>query len=102
MRLTRLLLISFVAITLSGCLRPYKIAIQQGNIINAKQVKQMHVGMSRYQVVKLLGEPLLNNIYRTNQLIYVYSFQPAYRRMQRKHLWVYFSGNRVTRFNYSH
>ena len=41
---------------LGGCV--YRMAIQQGNFLDVRQVEQLQVGMTRSQVRFLLGTPM--------------------------------------------
>lgn len=58
-----------------GCsyIKPYHVEIQQGNILDASTVKQIHLGMTKDDVIKLLGNPILNNPFDDNTLTYVYN-----------------------------
>ena len=84
---------------LGGCvLRPYRVSVQQGNLLPSNLVAKVRPGMSRQAVINLLGTPLLNNIYADNTLVYAYSFKPGYGPIQRKVLAVHFNrANRVSR-----
>jgi outer membrane protein assembly factor BamE len=69
-----LIIITFaITISLAGCIKPYQIPIEQGNILSINQTKQIHQGMSTQQVTNILGQPVLTNIYK-NQLAYVYTY----------------------------
>jgi len=72
-----------LAIILSGCswLRPHKMDIEQGNIITANEVTQLHAGMSETQVQEIIGSPILVNIFSPTRVEYVYTFQTGYGNM---------------------
>lgn len=76
--LQHLFLISCVATCwiIPGCsyLHPYRAPIQQGNILEEATVNQLHNGMSKAEVKKLLGNPVLKNTFHDDQLFYVYHF----------------------------
>lgn len=56
-----------------GCsLKPYRIDIQQGNVVSAEQFAQLRVGMTREQVRFLLGTPLLTDIFHERRWDYRY------------------------------
>jgi outer membrane protein assembly factor BamE len=82
---------------LASCslVRVYRPDIQQGNVITQKQLQSIHRGMSRRQVINKLGYPVLTNAYRSNQLNYIYSYQPAYGKLTRQYLIISFRNNRV-------
>lgn len=46
--------------------------IPQGNRIDAAIVQQLEIGMSRNQVIFLLGTPAIVDLYRPDQWHYVY------------------------------
>lgn len=46
---------------LTACSPVYKLAINQGNVIDDKKLAQLHPGMSAEQVRFLMGSPLLND-----------------------------------------
>ena len=54
-RLFLAITLTSLAITLSGCIKPYQPPIQQGNILTAKNVNSIHRGMTSQQVIKTLG-----------------------------------------------
>ena len=78
----------------SGCL--YRLPIQQGNMLNADQVAQLEPGMTRSQVMFLLGTPMLPNGFNTDR--WDYYFYWKYNRKepsQTKRLTVYFKNEKV-------
>jgi outer membrane protein assembly factor BamE len=50
----------------------YKLEIQQGNSISNETVSQLKKGMSKSEVASLLGNPLLQDNFRSNRWDYVY------------------------------
>ncbi len=94
--LNALLLASFISLSLSGCV--YKIDVQQGNIITNRDVAKLHPGMSAVAVEQILGDPLLRNIYKGNQMYYVYTMKQGRHEMHRRNLTIYFKNGRVTQF----
>lgn len=74
----RLLLLSFLSICLGACssIHAYHPTIQQGNIIQESTASQLKIGMSRDQVVALMGEPVAHNLFADNQLAYIYTSKP--------------------------
>ncbi len=53
--------------------RPHKIDIQQGNLLSTEQIEQVEVGMSRGDVVELLGRPITSNQLNENRWDYIFS-----------------------------
>lgn len=66
-------IISFIALTfvLTGC-TIYKADVQQGNSLSNEAVSQLQRGMSKAEVASLLGNPLLQDNFRSNRWDYVY------------------------------
>ncbi len=64
-----------VTLLLSGCIRPYKIDIQQGNVVSAEQLEQLKTGMSKREVRYLLGTPLVVDPFHNDRWEYYYSFR---------------------------
>lgn len=83
-----------IAISLSGCV--YKMDIQQGNIVTAQQLKNIKKGMTRNQVIALLGEPLLANPFIPTQMAYVYSMKRGHDDTKVKRTIVYLYKGRVS------
>jgi outer membrane protein assembly factor BamE len=81
---------------LPGCL--YRMPIQQGNVLNPDQVKQLEPGMTRSQVMFLLGTPMVPNGFNTDRWDYYY-FVDAGRRFkpETKRLVVWFKDEKVER-----
>lgn len=69
LRITAVLLVA----SLTACsFRPYRIDIQQGNVVSAEQFAQLKVGMTRDQVRFLLGTPLLTDVFHDRRWDYHY------------------------------
>lgn len=70
----RWLVVIACVISLTACISwiPYKRSdIQQGNIITQAEVDQLKPGMSKTQVIAILGSPVLQNSFNENELVYV-------------------------------
>jgi len=84
------------AFAVSGCV--YRMDIQQGNLLDAEQVDQLEVGMTRSQVRFLLGTPMVIDSFDANRWDYVYSLRRGHsRKVTKQHLVVWFDGDTVTR-----
>ena len=53
-------------------IRPYRIAIQQGNYVSQEMVSRLKLGMTREQVRFVLGTPLVTDIFHADRWDYVY------------------------------
>jgi outer membrane protein assembly factor BamE (lipoprotein component of BamABCDE complex) len=55
----------------------YKIAIAQGNIITQEMIDQLEPGMTRRQVIFVMGTPLVRDPYKQDRWDYVFNYQPG-------------------------
>ncbi|HXF65751.1 MAG TPA: outer membrane protein assembly factor BamE, partial [Burkholderiales bacterium] len=60
-------------------LAPYKMDIQQGNVVTQEMISKLRPGMTRSQVRFALGTPLVVDPFRTNRWDYVYLYEKAGR-----------------------
>ena len=81
---TRTLLLLSCLILLSTCSNRlfqfpgvYKIGIIQGNIITQNMVDQLRPGMTKRQVMFVMGSPLVADPFHQDRWDYVYNFQPG-------------------------
>jgi len=88
-----------IIITLQACqsrlLTVYKIDVQQGNAVEAKDVEKIKVGMSKEQVLFVLGSPLVTDSFHPDRWDYIYFFTPGYGDRERRHLTLYFDRDEV-------
>jgi len=90
------LLLALALLASSGCV--YKMAVQQGNFLEARQVTQVKEGMTRAQVRFLLGTPMLPDAFDRDRWDYVYYLESTYLKApQEQRLTVYFSDDKVVR-----
>ncbi len=82
----KMISIVLFALSLSGCglIHVTKLDVEQGNLISADKVNQLHRGMSEDQVKAIMGNPVLIDIFSHDRIDYIYTYEPAYRPMQRQ------------------
>lgn len=81
MRATRLALLALLFGGLAACsLKPYRIDIQQGNVVSPEQVAQLKPGLTKEQVRFLLGTPLLVDIFHQQRWDFVYRYEKGATR----------------------
>lgn len=86
-----------LALAHSACV--YRVAVQQGNFLDPKQVAQLQTGMTRSQVRFLLGTPMLPSAFDADRWDYVYYLKLGRRGAPvQQRLTVYFEGDRVARY----
>jgi len=82
---------------LNGCV--HKMDIEQGNVISAEKIRQIHLGMTKDQVIEILGEPVLTDPTNSNQLDYVYTSKPGQGKIIEKTFILLFDHNRLQKIN---
>jgi outer membrane protein assembly factor BamE len=94
------LLLLLIAFLLFGCTYiptlPYKIDIQQGNVVTQEMVEKLKPGMTRSQVRFVLGTPLITDIFHNNRWDYFYYFAPRGTVSKERKLTVIFDGDRLS------
>lgn len=76
----------------------YKLSIPQGNIITQDMVDQLRPGMSKRQVVFVMGTPLVRDPYYQDRWDYIYSFQPGGGQRGQERLSVFFIDDQLVSF----
>lgn len=76
---------------------PYKIDIQQGNVVTEEMVARLKPGMTRSQVRFTLGTPLIMDVFHNDRWDYIYSLAPKGRITEERKLAVFFKDDRLFR-----
>lgn len=96
----------FVGLLLSGCSMssitsvapdPYKIDIQQGNVITQDMVAKLQPGMTKSQVRFVLGSPPISDMFHANRWDYVYRLSKAGKLAEERKLTLFFDNDQLTR-----
>ncbi|VAW65924.1 Outer membrane beta-barrel assembly protein BamE [hydrothermal vent metagenome] len=69
-------LLTGLLVLLQGC-EPHRIDIQQGNKVEPDTYEQLRKGMTRKQVIFLLGTPLLQDAFHQDRWDYIYYLKPG-------------------------
>lgn len=81
---------------LNGCV--YRMVVQQGNYLDARQVVQVKEGMTRAQVRFLLGTPMLPDAFNRDRWDYLYDLNlNDGSATVRQRLTIYFTDDKVSR-----
>lgn len=84
----------------SGCV--YRIDIQQGNFLDAKDIDRVAVGMTRLQVRALLGTPMVADPFQGWRWDYVYYLKKGrWKQAEQRHFIVFFEDDKVTKIDRS-
>lgn len=68
----------------------YKIDVQQGNVVTEEMVEKLKPGMTKSQVLFVLGSPLIVDAFRDNRWDYVYLFREKGELVEQKRMTVFF------------
>jgi outer membrane protein assembly factor BamE len=91
-----------LALLLAACsgvplLSPYRIDVQQGNLVSQEMVATLKPGMSRDQVKFVLGTPLLTDLFHADRWDYVYRLQHGGGGVEERRLAVFFEKDLLKR-----
>ncbi len=97
MRIFLILIVVSLGVLAQGC-SAYRIDIQQGNVLDDEDLARIKVGMSKEQVMFVLGSPLLTDPFHQSRWDYVHSFTEGGTRITtRRHLMLEFDGDTLAR-----
>ena len=71
----------FLSLLVTACssslpsIKPYKMPIQQGNLVTSKMMMQLKPGMTKTQVRFVMGTPLINDSFHKDQWDYFYQME---------------------------
>lgn len=76
--------------------RPYKIDVQQGNVLSSDMLNKLKVGMTKQQTRHLLGTSVLTSNFNQDQWIYAFSDSQA-GKLKKEHLLILsFNKDKIT------
>jgi outer membrane protein assembly factor BamE len=84
-----------------GWISPYRIDVQQGNVVTSEQLAEVKVGMSRLQVRNVLGTPLLVDNFHPDRWDYLFLLDRPGRLPQRRDVILHFNGDRLEKIDAS-
>ena len=95
----KLLLVLIVALSTAGCGILYKQPIYQGNLLEKTNVDQLQAGMSKQQVLVLLGTPSIEDPFHHDRWDYTASQRVGrIGRTDIKNFTLYFEGETLARW----
>ncbi len=88
-----------LTLTLSACSQgpfPYRIDIDQGNIITPTEISQLQIGMTKLQVQYVLGSSLLIDIFHQDRWDYVQQYKRrSSSEVERSHVSLFFNNGKL-------
>lgn len=93
---------ALLAASLSGCSNSwypfvYQPPVYQGNIINPNGVAQLKIGMTKDQVINIMGNPVLDTPLSPNVIHYVYNLRVKGKPVQHQQVTLYFSNDTLVK-----
>lgn len=88
-----------VALAASGCIKPHRPALSQGNLLNAKEISKVKPGMTREQVIFLIGAPVMAQPFDTNRWDYIYVARRDYEKERKYIVSLFFKNNKVVKID---
>ena len=80
MKIKSLVTIALCSTMLTACIKPYQPDIQQGNIINNSDLREIRYGMSKQEVLFILGTPMVIDPFNEHRWDYYYSNRDQKKR----------------------
>ena len=86
-----------VVLLVAGCnvLAPYKMDIQQGNVVTQDMISRLQLGMTRSQVRFALGTPLVVDPFRGDRWDYVYLYMKQGAVTEQRRIVVVFKDDKL-------
>jgi len=83
-------------LALGACIKPYQPDIQQGNIVNNSDLREIRAGMSKQEVLFILGTPMVIDPFNEQRWDYFYSRRDQQRRQtDQRVITVIFDGDKL-------
>ncbi len=76
---------------------PYKVTVQQGNVITQDMVEKLKPGLTKAQVRFVLGSPPITDMFHANRWDYVYTVKEGRKVKENRTLTVFFENELLTR-----
>jgi len=83
--------------TLPSVIAPYRIDIQQGNLVTQDMVARLQTGMTRAQVRYVLGTPLVTDVFHPDRWDYIYRYEKDGKLIEHRRIVAVFSSDKLLR-----
>ncbi|MFN2333255.1 MAG: outer membrane protein assembly factor BamE [Wenzhouxiangellaceae bacterium] len=84
---------------LIGCNVVHKQNVQQGNVLEPDDMEQLEIGMTKRQVMVLLGSPAIQSPFHSDRWDYINSFARRGGKAEQRTLTVEFQNDQVSDFH---
>ena len=102
-RFSSQLLIACCLFSLSACTQwlpdAHRLDLQQGNTIKLEQLEAIEVGMTKAEVRKIMGSPMLSDPFHAQRWDYIYRFIPNKGFERKSLLTLYFEDDLLARID---
>ena len=78
---------------------PHKLDLQQGNTIKLAQLESIETGMTKTDVRKIMGSPMLSDPFHNQRWDYIYRFIPNKGFVRKSLLTLYFENDVLIRID---
>ena len=85
------------AVLLSGCNFIYRQPVFQGNLLDKANVEQLKPGMTKAQVIALIGDPVIADPFHHERWDYSASAKRGHGKTEIKNLTLWFEGDSLAR-----
>ncbi|MBS1221586.1 MAG: SmpA/OmlA [Proteobacteria bacterium] len=75
----------------------YSVPVRQGNYLDQAMVSQLRPGMTRQQVQRIMGTPLVADPFHQNRWDYYYSYRKDGKVVEQRHVALFFTGDTLDR-----
>ena len=75
----------------------HRVDQQQGNLVTRTMIKKLKPGMTREQVLFVMGQPILRNSFDSDRWDYIYTFAPRSTNQEKRYLTLYFEEDLLSR-----
>lgn len=100
MKSIKILIAIILSLNLTGCFFEYDFSrriVKQGNLLTQDKVSRLKIGMSKEEVLKLLGTSLLSPTFTNDRWDYAYTWRCGTGPILVKNLVLCFKDNKLTK-----
>ena len=76
----------------------YQVRIQQGNWIEQKMLDQLEVGMTKNQVLFIMGSPMIQDTFSPDRWDYYFTVKRGEQQMKERKLALFFQDEKLSRW----